>query len=157
VWTPTDSDQPTRTLEPVTIQGGHERGLILHKLLEEVLTGETADTVDALTEHEPLLAGALGKPVFNDPDKGLSPAEFAECLTRTLDHPEIVRLQPTLVPEFPVYASQLSASVEMVTTRVIDATSFGEDGKPQVVIDWKRDVQPSPIPLSITAHNSGTI
>lgn len=32
----------------ITVQGGRERGLVIHKLLEEVLTGETADDLVAL-------------------------------------------------------------------------------------------------------------
>jgi hypothetical protein len=35
------------------IQGGRERGVILHKLIEEVLTGETAETEPALLTRAP--------------------------------------------------------------------------------------------------------
>ena len=54
------------------------------------------------------------------------------------------RLRPTLAPEFPVYASLFADNLEQATAGITDATSFGEDGKPKVVIDWKSDVQPSP-------------
>jgi len=47
------------------------------------------------------------------------------------------------VPEFPVYASALVGPVEQATAGVTDATSFAADGKPQVVIDWKSDVDPA--------------
>ena len=45
----TDGDgAPADGTAAATIQGGRERGTILHKLIEEVLTGETAETLPAL-------------------------------------------------------------------------------------------------------------
>ena len=49
-----------------------------------------------------------------------------------------------MAPEFPVYASAFVDDLEQATAGIADAISFGPDGKPQVVIDWKSDVQPSP-------------
>ena len=144
LWASSDFDQPSRAEVPAVIQGGRERGLILHKLLEEVLTGETGETATALTARARALVVAIGKPVVDDPAKGLTPVELAECVTRTLALPDIVRLRPTLAPEFTVYASLFADNLEQATTGITDATSFGEDGMPQVVIDWKSDVQPSP-------------
>ena len=144
VWASSDSDPPGIARSPSVIQGGRERGLILHKLLEEVLTGETDDNLAALSERARTLIVALGKSDFVDPAKGLSPVEIAECVTRTLALPEIARLRPTLVPEFPVYASQLTNNLEEATSGIVDATSFSEDGAPRVVIDWKSDVEPRP-------------
>ena len=109
-----------------------------------MLTGETPDDTAALTERARALIVAIGKPVVDDPAKGLSPGEVAGCVTRTLALPEIVELRPTLAPEFPVYASTVVDDVEQATAGITDATSFGPDGKPQVVIDWKSDVQPTP-------------
>jgi ATP-dependent exoDNAse (exonuclease V) beta subunit len=129
--------------ETASIQGGRERGLILHKLLEEVLTGETADDAAALAERALQLIRTIGKPAVDDATQGLSPAELADCVTRTLALPDIVQLRPTLVPEFPVYASVLADGMEQATAGITDAMSFGPDGKPQIVIDWKSDVQPS--------------
>ena len=37
--------------EAIAVQGGRERGLVIHKLFEEVLTGETADDVAALIDR----------------------------------------------------------------------------------------------------------
>lgn len=144
IWTASDAGQPGDAEAPATIQGGRERGLILHKLLEEVLTGETADDAVALTNRARQLIGAIGKPVFDDPASGLSPVELAGCVTRTLALPDIAQLRPTLAPEFPVYASVCAEDLEQAMAGITDATSFGPDGKPQVVIDWKSDVQPSP-------------
>ena len=51
---------------------------------------------------------------------------------------------PELLPEFPVYASTQTEKHEEVTTGVADAIGFGPDGAPQVVIDWKSDVDLAP-------------
>lgn len=144
IWAASDAGQPHGEAAPASIQGGRERGLILHKLLEEVLTGETPDDVASLTERAQGLIIAIDKPVVDDPAQGLSPAELAGCVARTLALPEIAELRPTLAPEFPVYAAAFVDDLEHATVGIADAISFGPDGKPQVVIDWKSDVQPSP-------------
>ena len=96
IWAASDAGQPHDEAAPASIQGGRERGLILHKLLEEVLTGETADDAVSLTERARVLITAIGKPVVDDPAQGLSPAELAGCVARTLALPEIAELRPTL-------------------------------------------------------------
>ena len=45
---------------PATIRGGRERGLIVHKLLEEVLTGETPDQLEMLETRARALLAQLG-------------------------------------------------------------------------------------------------
>ncbi|MEQ8693941.1 MAG: UvrD-helicase domain-containing protein [Gammaproteobacteria bacterium] len=139
-----DDSEPLDGELPIAVQGGRERGLIIHKLFEEVLTGETADDSGSLTERATLLVRALGQPVADDPREGLSPGEIANCITRTLALPEIAKLRPTLVPEFPVYASESVEGAEQATAGITDATSFGADGAPQAIIDWKSDVNPQP-------------
>lgn len=143
IWAASDAGMPDNGTVPASVQGGRERGLILHKLLEEVLTGETADDVSALTERARVLIIGIGKAVVDDPSQGLSPGELAGCVTRTLALPEIADLRPTLAPEFPVYASMVIDDVEQAKAGVSDAVSFGPDGQLQVVIDWKTDVQPT--------------
>ena len=54
------------------------------------------------------------------------------------------KLRPTLVPEFPVYASELVDGEERATVGITDATNFASNGKPTVIIDWKSDVDPTP-------------
>ena len=125
------------------IQGGRDRGLILHKLIEEVLTGETAETIPNLVARADILIRALGRPVMDDPALGLAPAELADCVVRALSLPEVVALRPRLKPEFPVYASEMGETHEEATVGVADAIAFNLDGAPQVVIDWKSDVDPA--------------
>ena len=144
VWAARDARQPDDEAVRPSVQGGRERGLILHKLLEEVLTGETAQDSAALTERAQTLIAALGRPAVKDSSMGLSPGELAACVTRTLALPEIAAFRPALTPELPVYAAVLLDEVEQATAGVADAIALGPDGTPQVVIDWKSDVQPTP-------------
>ena len=144
VWAAHDARQPNDEAERPSVQGGRDRGLILHKLLEEVLTGETAEDSAALTDRARSLITALGRPETEDPTQGLAPGELAGCVTRTLALPEIAALRPILTPELPVYAAVLLDEVEQATAGIADAIALGPDGTPQVVIDWKSDVQPAP-------------
>ena len=106
LWTSSADGQPPE-LEPIiTIQGGRERGLILHKLMEEVLTGETEGAETALATRAVELIRALGRSPVTDPAVGLSAEELAGCITQTLALPEIAALRPDLLAEFPVYAAQ---------------------------------------------------
>ena len=127
-----------------TMQGGRERGIILHKLIEEVLTRETAETAPALVARAETLIRAIGRPIANDPTLGLVPAELAGCVVRALSLPEIVALRPGLLPEFPVCACTFAEEQEEAMAGITDAIAFGPDGAPQVVVDWKSDVAPAP-------------
>ena len=141
----TDGDgAPEESDATATIQGGRERGIVLHKLIEEVLTGETAETMPALVARAEALIIALGRPVVDDPALGLAPAELADCIVRTLLLPEVAALRPGLLPEFPLYASTVIEAHEEVTAGIADAIALGPDGAPQVVIDWKSDVDLAP-------------
>lgn len=140
LWTGS-SDDPGPVLETAAlVQGGRERGLILHKLMEEVLTGEAQDSEAALTERADELICALGKAPAADAATGLSALELAACVTRTLALPEIKALRPELVAEFPVYSAQMSDGVEIATAGIADALTLTAEGRPAVVVDWKSDV-----------------
>ena len=141
----TDTDDEAEEAgDAYTIRGGRERGVILHKLIEEVLTGETRETLSALVARAESLIRVLGHPVADDPAQGLAPAELAGCVIRALSLPEIADLRPRLVPEVPVYSADSAGTEERVTAGVADAVAFGVDGAPEVVIDWKSDVAPAP-------------
>ncbi len=140
LWTGS-SDDPGPVLETAAlVQGGRERGLILHKLMEEVLTGEVQEAEAALTERADELIRALGKAPAADAATGLSALELSACVTRTLSLPEIKALRPELVAEFPVYAAQMSDGVETATAGIADALTLTAEGRPAVVVDWKSDV-----------------
>ena len=141
----TDGDgAPADSAGATAIQGGRERGLILHKLIEEVLTGETAENLPALRDRAEVLIRALDRPVMDDPAEGLETVELAECVVRALSLPEVAFLRPRLVPEFAVYAAADMGAHEEAAAGIVDAIAFDADGKPEVVIDWKSDVEPAP-------------
>ena len=127
----------------IAVQGGRERGLVIHKLFEEVLTGETADDLPTLTARAADLARAIGREPATDAMAGLSSEEMAATVAKTLRLPEIAALRPRLLAELPVYGLSEDDGVDLATFGIVDALCVGEDGKPELVIDWKSDVSPS--------------
>lgn len=144
LWTGAADEQPPELEAAVLVQGGRERGLILHKLMEEVLTGETPETEAALIERAADLIRALGQSPVADPATGLSADELAECVVRTLALPDIAALRPGLLAEFPVYSAQAADGVETAKAGIADALTLTTEGRPAVVVDWKSDVTPAP-------------
>ena len=135
-----DAPQPDVT---IAVQGGRDRGLVIHKLFEEVLTGETAGDLSALTARAADLVRAIGREPGTDAKSGLLPEEMAGVVARTLQLPEIAALSPRLMAEFPVYSLREDDGVNLATCGIVDALCIGEDGKPELVIDWKSDVAPN--------------
>lgn len=142
IWAESGDDQPHEIGEEAAVQGGRERGQILHKLMEEVLTGETDETVVNLAERADSLIRALGCLPAADPNTGLSPDELAGCVIRTLALPEIAELRPKILAEFPVYSAHASDRDETAITGVVDALTLTAEGFPSIIIDWKSDVNP---------------
>lgn len=128
--------------EGTEVRGSRLRGRVMHKLFEEVLTGETDDTLEALLSRAGELIASLD--LSSGSRVSLSADELAGCVSRTLSHPVIAELRPSLEAELPVYAWREEDSVGVVTTGVADAVSYGPNGTPDVVVDWKSDVDPSP-------------
>ena len=85
------------------VAGGAMRGTVLHKLMEEVLTGEITDGISDLTRRAAELLSQLGITPAADAKSGLVPAELAGTITKTLRIPEIKTLRPRLVPEHTIY------------------------------------------------------
>ena len=138
----TDGDGAPTEGATIAIQGGRERGIILHKLIEEVLNGETKETRTDLITRAEMLIRILNQPVEDDPAVGLVPTELADCVIRALQLPEIAELRPRLLPEFPVYASVVTDGQEDAAYGIADAIAFNPDGTTEVVVDWKSDVDP---------------
>jgi ATP-dependent exoDNAse (exonuclease V) beta subunit len=128
----------------MVIQGGRERGLVLHKLMEEALTGETPDDVHALKMRAGTLIEQLGLTDQNDASKGLSSDELASAVQRTLQLPEIAELRPRLHSEVWVYAGTESGKTMSLTAGISDAVAISDTGRVDVVVDWKSDIDPAP-------------
>lgn len=131
---PAEPDLPEAGALP---RGGRGRGLVLHKLMEEVLTGET-DTADATLRGRAaeLVATCPG------PASDCHPAELAATVLRTLALPDVAAVRHKLVPEFGVAAMNADADGTQVIVGTADAVALAADGTPELVIDWKSDVMP---------------
>ena len=123
------------------VGAGRVRGLILHKLLEEVLTGELSVDVPVLAARSRELMGEL---VIDDENSTPipDPDEIAATTARTLALPEIAAVRPNLVPEWPIYAMLAGPPAPTALAGRIDAMVI-ENGKPTIVFDWKSDVAPT--------------
>jgi hypothetical protein len=126
------------------VKGSTKRGTILHKLMEEVLTGETQDTTPDLERRSRELLDQLGETATDDPTIGISPVELAGTVLKTLDLPEISALRPRLVPEFPVFGGHRTGMEEILVSGIADALAWDENGKVEAIIDWKSDVEVLP-------------
>ena len=124
------------------VGAGRVRGLLLHKLLEEVLTRELVEEVGRFANrvHE-LVAELVLDP--DDHGDGLPDAdEIATIAWRTLQLPDIAALRERLTAEWPVYALLESRSNRSALAGRIDAVAYAGD-RAEVVVDWKSDVDPS--------------
>jgi ATP-dependent exoDNAse (exonuclease V) beta subunit len=131
------------------IGAGRVRGLVLHKLMEEVLTGELGEDRVGLADRARELIAEL---VVDREDEGGLPdaEEIASTASRTLHLPEIAALRPGLVPEWPIYALLTDASKPTALAGRIDAVAMN-DGRASVVLDWKSDIAPTEEDMRIHA------
>ncbi len=135
-------EMPRSEVEP-HVRGSRERGSILHKLMEEALTGETEESTQALQTRAAELIGQLALEDAADPEDGPCSAEMAATVKRTLQLPAIVEMRPRLLPEFPVYAGAVENAAVCLTAGIVDAAAVDETGRIDAVIDWKSDVAPA--------------
>ncbi len=145
VFSGTDAilDAVPEKVQEMAVQGGPVRGLILHKLMEEVLTGETGDDESALLTRAARLISQLGHEDAEDASLGPSSAELAASVLRTLKLREVAALRPRLVPEYPVYDSAVEGSSVSLTAGIADAVAIDGKGRIELVVDWKSDVMPT--------------
>jgi CRISPR-associated exonuclease Cas4 len=147
--TPLDHDDPLQA--PPTVAGSRFRGVILHKLMEELLTGELESITSVVTERATLLrdqlisATAVGNPL--DPD------ELASTALRTLALPELEPYRDRLVPELPIYGAISTRMEELIAGRA-DAVAYARDGS-KVAFDWKSDVAPKDAERAAYRHQLG--
>jgi exodeoxyribonuclease-5 len=130
----------TTEIETLEVAGGATRGTILHKLMEEVLTGETLDDAGALSERATELLQQIGLAPSADPKLGISPNELAATIIRTLRLPVIVPICSRLVPEHTVYGHLTGTDGDILISGIADAVAADANGQIDVVVDWKSDV-----------------
>ena len=144
VWRP--SQPVTRAVDDafeyvVPVGAGRLRGVLLHKLMEELLTGEPTNDADATAAERragQLLEELLGREE-TQPDARPDPSEMARTALQTLTFADIAALRPHLLPETAIWSS--SPDGTCVAGRA-DALAV-EDGNVIAVLDWKSDIAPS--------------
>ena len=88
----TDTEQAVGdSKSAMAIQGGRERGLVLHKLMEEVLTDEITEDPSTLKQRAETLIRELGLMPSVDPAEGPNPSEMA---ARSHGHSPCRKWQP---------------------------------------------------------------
>lgn len=129
----------------ITTKGSAQRGTVLHKLMEELVTGELKDDLGAFERR----ASELIHQIEPDPVKAveleLNPAEMAGCVRRTLEIEPIKHLMGALMPEVVICRSAEGGRDENVVYGFADAISY-EDGygsRVDAIVDWKSDVRPN--------------
>jgi ATP-dependent exoDNAse (exonuclease V) beta subunit len=135
-------------IAPAAVLGSSTRGTILHKLIEEVLTGESGDGKSDLETRAVDLIRQIGLEPAMDPKTGLCPNELASTIVRTLALPEIAALRQRLVAELPVFGSTVREGEEVLLSGQADAVALEDTGAIDTVIDWKSDVAPDPTTIS---------
>ena len=125
-WERTDTD--------IVRVGGAVRGVVLHKLMEEFITGELGSDARAVGERVRQLCRDLAI--------NLSVDEIAATALRTWSLPELSEHRQGLVAEVPIYGVLDGNGDRLVSGRA-DAVSY-RSAKPRIVFDWKSDVVPEP-------------
>ena len=137
------------------IQGkGIIRGLIIHKLIEEILTGETK--WDQLQQRSDLLIKQIHDSMDIQPPISIDSHEVCHRIQRTLELPQIRPLLDSLIPECPVYNLLTDDNATSVVAGIADALNFSPDGTPQLIIDWKSGQMESHHEQQIGAYMNAT-
>jgi exodeoxyribonuclease-5 len=138
-----DPELVDELVEPIEVLGSSTRGTVLHKLMEEVLTGETPDMPPELERRALELLSQLGVKASADPTVGISPVELASTVLKTLALAEIGALRPHLVPEQSVFGHMPKGEPEMLVSGIADAIAQDASGCIEVILDWKSDPEVS--------------
>jgi CRISPR-associated exonuclease Cas4 len=131
-------EQPA--LETVPVGGGRVRGLILHKLMEEVLSGECPEAPADLERRAVELVEQLVDK--SNLDARPDAQEMSDKVCRTLAIPEIAATRAAFLPEIPVYAVLTGADGQRYSLAGrVDALANVQDTL--IPFDWKSDINPT--------------
>ncbi len=137
------ADEHELASAPSVTGAGAARGLLLHKLLEELVTREASEDFEALRERACTLLEQLAADGARLPD----PDEVAATVLRAWRLPQVAELRERLVAEFDVAGHNHVEDATVLYAGVADAVALDEAGRATDVIDWKSDVNPRPIVL----------
>ena len=112
--------------------------MLLHKLMEELITGELEENLGATVIRARRLLEQLASasPGGNAPD----PDELANTALQTFRLPEIEPFRSQLTAEIPIYGTVSTGPNQLIAGRA-DAVAQSGDGN-RVAFDWKSDVAP---------------
>ncbi|MGA2985837.1 MAG: UvrD-helicase domain-containing protein [Terriglobia bacterium] len=145
-------DEPEQRVEPpegvvpaepvVKPVGSALRGLVLHKLMDEILNGIIPEEAGKLAERARTLIGQLGSVPCENPRKGPCPQEMADTIVTTLNLPIVRDNRSRLLPEISVHGldEKRLGSLKLVSG-VADAIATDEAGRVDLVIDWKSNIE----------------
>lgn len=123
-------------LVPAVAGAGRIRGLVLHKLMEELLTGEVEEDEAELVTRAAILLQQLAS---GSPETSLPIAdELGSTALTSIRHPAVAEWRSALIPEVPVWGGHADGT--MLAGRV-DAMAV-VDGEIKAVFDWKSDRAP---------------
>jgi ATP-dependent exoDNAse (exonuclease V) beta subunit len=134
--TTTSREEALEFVQP--LGAGRLRGVLMHKLMEEFLTGELDEDEGAVEQRATTLLDQLSgmNPEGGEPMP--DPKEAAQTAIRTLRFPQLDALRPTLHPETTIWAANDGSYL----AGRADAVSI-VGGQVQAVVDWKSDVAPT--------------
>lgn len=124
---------------PRPLGAGRVRGVLLHKLLEELLTGELPHDLGAVELRVVELVAQLATLEPEEAERP-EPKECAATVLRARSLPGLADLWSQLEPEVTIYVSDPDGV--LVAGRA-DAVAV-VDGRPVAVLDWKSDLDPTP-------------
>lgn len=122
----------------IELGGGRVRGILLHKLMEELITGELPDDLEAASARAALLYDQLLS--LSSSNAAIEAFELATTALATLRLPEIEPYRSRLVAEVPIHATTRTSAYDLIAGRA-DAIAQTNDGD-IVAFDWKSDIAP---------------
>ena len=124
---------------PPSPRGSRLRGIVVHKLMEEVLSGEVSEEPLILENRAAELIGQIGGMIQDE--EAPEATEVASVVQKTLVLPFVRQYRTQIVPEFAIFASKEGVDGrETAIAGFADAVVMSETGRVQIVIDWKSDV-----------------
>lgn len=120
------------------VGAGRLRGILLHKLMEEFLTGELEEDEAATSDRARVLLRQLAPPELHDGPDLPDPTELAATALQSIRLPDVARLRPRLVPEIALWSVDGN---DYLAGRA-DAVAITDD-RADAVLDWKSDINPS--------------
>ncbi|MBN9466016.1 UvrD-helicase domain-containing protein [Brevundimonas sp.] len=123
---------------PTVVGAGRVRGVLLHKLMEEMVTGELLADAAATRSRATVLAEEL-QALAGEEEAYPDPEECAATALRARALPDVAARWSSLQAEVPIYAMDHDGT--LISGRA-DAVALRE-GRIDVILDWKSDLAPS--------------